>query len=685
MPRRGRGLLALVAMAVCACRLPVLAQTPAEEPRSGEQRSAKTLEEVTVTATKLNITQRDMTQASEVVTAADIAAQAQTSVIEVLREQPGIQFEVAGPPGQFMYARLRGLSDSTLYVFDGIVMNTGGSGDVGYLLGQLDPSMVGSIQVLRGPRATTYGANTTAGVIDFTTLGADRPQASVSLEGGSLDWMKARVGIGDKIPLGEGVLRASLNGSFLRSNGMNEFEFSKNGTAVGRATYDTRGMELGGSFYLTDNRFQSTNLIESIPDAPAPYFSVQIPDPSNLDATKAGIVSLWVRERLTSRLSQKLTVGWAGQDLGVTDGAVANGGLLGTYLAPYNGWTDPNSYLTYDAGQPVPVYQTPYTYKIVNNNREADYNIRYRTGSISALLGATYLGQVYDQSADYAGFFSGGHESQAVRSVYADASIGWLANRLHTELGARFDSYTEWKSKVTYSLGATYQLTRALAFYANYGTSFTQPTLGQLYDPLYGNKGVTPENASTMEAGLRGRELDGALTESLTYWHSYVNNVITFDYGIYNPRIIDGSPYGEYANTEAERTQGVEFETAWRITPHWRLTGNYTRTDAYLENGGLWGLMIQNARNMGNLGLTYSRSGFDLGANLFATDHRLRWAGDFWAPGYARLDLFGRYHVTRRLDLYGRVQNALDRRIIEVLGYRNPGVYFVAGADYTFK
>ncbi len=203
--------------------------------------------------------------------------------------------------------------------------------------------------------------------------------------------------------------------------------------------------------------------------------------------------------------------------------------------------------------------------------------------------------------------------------------------------------------------------------------------------PFYGNRRLTPENASTIEAGLRGHELDGAVTESPTYWHSYVANVITFDYSICNPRIVNGTPYGQYANTEAERSQGVEFEMACRIASHWLLTGNYTHTDAYLDNAGVWELMIENARNMGNLGLTYTTSRFDVGANLFATDRRLRWAGDFRVPGYARLDFFGRYHVTGRLALFGRVQNALDRRIVEVLGYRTPGVYFIAGANYKFN
>jgi outer membrane receptor protein involved in Fe transport len=129
----------------------------------------------------------------------------------------------------------------------------------------------------------------------------------------------------------------------------------------------------------------------------------------------------------------------------------------------------------------------------------------------------------------------------------------------------------------------------------------------------------------------------------------------------------------------------VEFETAYQITPQLTLNGNYTRTDAYFVNAGVWTYQIENARNMGNLGLTWTEPQFNLGTNLFITDHRRDPTGDFWAPGYARLDFFGRYHVTGDFDLYARVQNALDHHIVELIGYKNPGVYCIAGASYKFK
>ena len=643
--------------------------------------SPTTLEQVTVTASKLQLNLGEMTQPASVITQADIQSQVQVDMNDVMRRQPGIQVQQGDVPGQFVYLRLRGFSDSTLYVFDGITMNQGGTGDIGYLLGQLDPSMVQRIEILRGPRATLYGANTTSGVIDFTTLTGDHPETDISAEAGSIDYKKIRLGTQNALAVGDGVWSYSLNASYLESAGMIEYEYVKNGTVVGRTSYKTDNFEFGVSFYGTNNRFQNADLIESIPGATqSNYFAVQIPDPSDVDQTKAGIASVWAEQRLSTAWSQKLTIGVASQDFSITNGDYANGGLIGYYTAPYSGWTDPNTYNVYNAGQTVPVYQTSQgTYRTVNDNKEADYNLRYRTDTVSAVLGATYIDQTYDEDGIYGSL----NESQNTKSVYGDASIGWFGNRLHTELGARLDSYSEWRNKTTYSIGAVYDVLPGFSLYANYGTSFTQPTLDQLYNPTYGSKSLTPQNGSTIEGGFRGQQLQGQLSESLTWWHSYVDNVIIYDYSIYNP-LVPGD-YGRYANVEAERSQGLEAEIAYQVTPHLTVSGNYTYTDAQVTNAeGVWNPQILNARNVGNLGLQYQVGGFDVGTNLFMTSRRLRWAGDVWAPGYARLDLYGRYHVTRRFDLYARVQNALDHEIVEILGYKNPGVYVVGGASYGF-
>jgi len=295
------------------------------------------------------------------------------------------------------------------------------------------------------------------------------------------------------------------------------------------------------------------------------------------------------------------------------------------------------------------------------------------------VLGASYLGQVYDEG----GAFGSAGEDQSTSSLYGDALIAALDQRMHLEFGARLDHYSAWANKATYSAGVDYGLSEAVDLYGNYATSFTQPTLDELYNPIYGNKELTPENASTIEGGVRTRQLQQRLTAALTYWHSYISNVITYDFSIFNPRNV--GDYGEYANSEAARSQGVELELAYQLAGGFALNANYTRTDSYqTDTARAWHYRVLNARNMGNVGLSYKGQRFDVGTNLYLTDHRLRWAGDVFAPGYIRLDLYGRYHVTARLDGYLRVQNALDAHIVEVLGFHNPGVYVIGGAGYRF-
>jgi outer membrane cobalamin receptor len=645
-----------------------------------------TLAPVIVTASKLDVPQSELPQASSIVTADTILEQSQTSVTDTLRQEPGIQFQVGGGPGQALNTRLRGFADTTLYVLDGITINEGGTGDIGYLLGQLDPTMFDRVEVLRGPRATLYGADSTSGVIAFTTLTGQSSGSSVSVEAGSLDWKKLRAGTADHLPLGEGTWSYSVNGSWTDSGGANRWEFYRNGALVASTAYRRGSIAVGGSVYATDNEFQNADLIESSSGATAAnYFAVQIPDPSDIDITRAGVVSLWFEQQLGPHLSQKLTIGGSGQDFSIVNGDTANGGLIGYYSAPYNGWTDPNSGSDYAAGQSVPVYQFASSYRTISHSSQADYNLRYRSDWLSALLGATWLGQNYDENADA----GGNDESQDIRSIYADAALALAKQRLHLEGGVRLDSYTAWADKTTWSLGAVYDLVRGAPFglsvYANYGTSFTQPTLDQLYNPVYGNHGLTPESADTVEAGLRANQWDQRINETVTLWHSYVHNVIAFDYAIADPSDTFYGGYGEYANLEAERSQGIELSAAAKISAHLSATANYTRTDAYVNDGAdSWAFMIENARNMGNLGLTYAVNAFDVGANLFLTDHRLRYAGDVWAPGYARLDLYGRYHLGAQLTAYARVQNALDHPIVQILGYREVGVYVTGGLRYQF-
>lgn len=638
------------------------------------------VDELVVTATKRPATIGELTQPATIVTNAEILNEAHTSLTDVLRQQPGIQFEQAGGPGQLLYPRLRGFSDSILYTFDGMTLNGGGTGGLNYLLGQVDPTMIGRIEVLRGPHATLYGANSTAGVIALTSKVATDAETNASAEYGSLDWKKGHIGTENLFHIGEGVLNYSLDGSRIDSGGVNKYEASHNSSITGRLAYDIRGFQFGVSSYVTQNSFNAAQLLESSPPATRQnYFAVQIPDANNWDKTDLYIGTVWAQQKITDQLTQKLMAGFADQRFHIQN----PGNFLGTYSAPYDGWVDPNTFDTYSKGQSVPVTAFALDYSTMERDREVDYNLRYDNGRVSGVAGATYLGQTYATGG------SGGGSSASEHDVsgYGNVGVSFLGNKLHTEVGGRIDNYSAWGSQGTYSVGANYEAIKGLNLYINYGTSFTAPTLGQLYDPIYGSSHLTPATAGTWEGGLRWTALDSRLTGSVTVWDSYVRNVIVYDGTVPNPKAFGG--FGAYANGSAEKSRGVEVEAAYKIAPEVILNANYTLTDAQVSGGGYtgaggWAPMPESAHDIGNVGITYEPQKFTVNANLFITSPRLRYAGDVAAPAYARLDLSGRYHLTHQIDLYARVQNALNQNIVEQLGYRNPKIYAIGGIAVRF-
>jgi vitamin B12 transporter len=115
---------------------------------------AQQLDEVVVTATKIERPARYITDSVTVVTEEEIERQSFTDTTEILRQTAGVQFKQAGGPGQFNYPKLRGFgSGNFLVVVDGVKVNDGLDPGVGNVLGQIDPALIERIEVLRGPLA----------------------------------------------------------------------------------------------------------------------------------------------------------------------------------------------------------------------------------------------------------------------------------------------------------------------------------------------------------------------------------------------------------------------------------------------------------------------------------------------------------------------------------------------------
>lgn len=268
-------------------------------------------------------------------------------------------------------------------------------------------------------------------------------------------------------------------------------------------------------------------------------------------------------------------------------------------------------------------------------------------------------------------------------SYYANGNLHLFDKRLVVSLGLRTDDYDSWGTETTGNIGLAWHVTENTTLYGNAGTSFKPATMSQLFNPTYGDSSLSPESGETFEAGIRHNGMDDRLFVEATYWLTQIDDVIFYDYSVPNPRAFNG--FGQYNNGEEAETSGVELKFAYDLTETLQLDGNYTYTDSHKKPvEGDWGRSVQIARNKGNLGLNYRLENLTLGVNAYYSGPRLRWNRDVETKEYVRVDLSGRYAYSANLSFSLRVENLFDEDIIEELGYKEPGLYGVAGVSYSF-
>ena len=640
------------------------------------------LDEMVVTATKMDRRAENLTDSVTVITEEEIEQKNFTDFTEILRYTPGVEFKQAGGPGQFNYPKLRGFGGGHfLTVIDGMKINEPLSGDVGHFLGQLDPHIVGRVEVLRGPQSALYGSNTTSGVFAVTTK-EPLPGIHFSLGGeyGSLDWKKGFASArGSRDGFGY-----SFNAAYTDSEGVHDHETYENFTPHAKLTYATDVFSIEGSFFYMNATFNFAELNESYAaDSPeTPWWAFQTPDPNNENEYDHYLGTVNLRHQINRNLRHKAVVGWHRKDSTLLD---KNDGLLGYEPAPVDNFTlDYVNY--YNKGEIVPVFDdgSPEPANFRNENLMFDYNFII-DGPLenivdnSLLLGYEYL----TMKGEKWGKFGDASDEAYNHSFYINDQMLLLEEALVLSAGLRYDEHETYGGETTGKIGAAYTFRPwASTFFTNFGTSFRAPTFSNLYDPKYGNPDVRPEEGWTGEGGLRQDLFDRRVYAELVYWYSKLEDVIVYDSQYPRQPGVEGT--GAYTNRDEAETEGVEFTIYWFITDPLTLSGNYTYTESWSEKDSERFRTVQIGRNKFNLDLTYAQDRYTLNLHTYYTDPRLRWKGDVEMDSYFRVDVSGRYRVRDGLALYGRVENLFDDKTEEALGFESPGIYAIAGMEWNF-
>lgn len=636
------------------------------------------LPELVIEATKLEKTPFTMTQSASVIDEEEITRAGYTDLSEALRSLAGIEFKQVGGPGQYNYLRMRGFgAGHVLVVVDGVTLNQAGSGDIGNLLSQIDPSAISRIEVLRGPQTVLYGANATAGVISITTKRGSEPRLSVAAEAGSLGWRKLKGNWQHIAEFGDGQLSSSLYLSRTDSDGVHRHEEFDDEELQFSLDYRSALFDAGISAWHADNRFSFAELNEVTRAGYPSYWASQTPDPNAWNDTRTRIARAYLEHRLSDTLSHRLEAGWSESRRKTLD---RDDGLLGYVTAPWDGFTlDWMSF--HDQGDAVPVFDRGMAqaahYK--DESTQFDYSLRYAAGGLKALAGVEW----YESSARQWGEYGELDGDADRKSFYLNGEYALGESGLTLAGGLRHDDYDVWGDKTTGSIGASYQL-GSVTLFANHGTSYRAPTLQQLFNPNYGSTSLKPESGRSTEIGLRQQVPDTGFSWEAAAWHARVKDVVIYDSSIANPRNPWGG-FGEYANADEQRTRGLELSFAWAVDSAWTLKGNYTYTDSHTKAAGAgYAPTVLIARHKANFGAFYAKGPLSAGVNAYYTDARLDWTRRDWVDDYVRIDVSARYAVSRDATLYARVENLLDDEASEGLGYEQPGVYGIVGIEYRF-
>jgi len=585
---------------------------------------------VVVTATRIDEKVSEQASSVSVVTREEIEQRGAAPVGDVLQGLPGVDVQRKGSSGNMENIKIRGgKSTQTLVMIDGFPVNSPGTSE--FDIGSLTSDLFEQVEVVRGPQSALYGSYASGGVVNFIPRkGTVGTRYGVGLSGGSFE---------------------TVNGNGFASAG-------------GRR----------GSFHLAGNVGRSNG---------------NLPNDGSELASFLGTGDLKVGDRqsvhlllLSTDSNKGIPIDWSGRDTNYLEtrrGTLAGARWEAKISDAFEASVSAGGYAEFLHENDPPDDPADYgsDYMIKSRKSLASVQGRYAPGKIST----TIAGAEFEKDRIEDTFTP--PSTTNTRSLYLQEELrpykGFgisAGGRLDmnsvggTEFNPKVAAYRELQSVPVKIRGAV-------------GRGFRPPTATEKFDPWVGNSDLSPEVSVSYEAGADLVISKGRGSLSSTWFFSDHQGLIQFQ--------PDSSGFsGKMQNVDAI-SRGVEMNGAWQLTETVGFAGAYTYTATWDKTNRQRILGIPNQR--GSLSVLVTPSSLLQGR----VDWRVEGdqldapptGGDKRRPGYARVDLHGRYLWKTgsvdapRVALTGKVRNLLNRHYEERKGYPAPGINFLLGAELS--
>lgn len=518
------------------------------------------LDEVVVTATKTELTQKENPRSVEVITKEDIQNTGAISVRDALRTATNIDIVSVNHGGGENISIRGGDTDGVLILVNGrrvagenYFMSQGSNA---YALDRLNLSNVDHIEILRGPASAIYGSGAMSGVINIITKKSEKPEFSVGVATGTNEmsnYYHYDTGKNGKVSV-----NFDVNFSKLRNI---DSKAGKNLLHGPKQAYN-----LNLDYEMDENNnlnlmldYAKDNLETRMRD-----FSVSSSAPDDL------------KYPITSFTSERKTIALT------YDGKNSNSDYsLSASYSQLN--RDP-----YAA-------DTPGT----NEKKYKSWNIEARdtirtSDNNKLIFGGEYRG---DKASIYSGDNTVKNTDQYSLYLYDEYRVD---NKLLLTPAIRYDYHKSFGSHTSPNLGATYFISDKSRFKANYGTSYRAPSVDELYGAfthggiwggmaIVGNPDLKPEKSKGWEISYE-QEFGDTTSAKLTYFDNKKEDAISYKIETAPP-----SQMGKFYNIDSTSSKGVEFEIKHDFGKGFTLVGNYNWLDSVDDTTGE--RLNYNARN----------------------------------------------------------------------------------------
>jgi outer membrane cobalamin receptor len=625
-------------------------------------------ESVIVTATRSETTPEQAGVAASVLTAHDFDVRDNPTVADVLREIPGVQVTNYSRRGGLTQLFTRGAERTgTLVLVDGVPLNDPG-GELH--MEHITSTGIDRVEIVRGPESALFGAEAAAGVVQLFTKRGDpedkQPHLTASYERGNFGTDRWTAGIsggsGEKFDY-------ALSAEQLHTAGEFQNDFYRDTTGTANLGYRfSAATQLRGVFRMYDAHVGTPDQVGyGVLDTDGNEETRNVSTTVTLDDTRGAhyFQHFWFGyNHLSDRFNDSITESY---DIAA---------LLRDVPGP-----QPRTYFVTLLKPPFPTQAPPglrlvtttdtlYAFPSLNlTQREtAGYQGTYtQSGGGALVFGYEYQHQAgtisdLDVSREHSGFF-----------INEQKTIGkriFVSGGFRVEHSSAFGTQFVPRGSASFLLFGEHGGLSSTYLRFSAGRGITDPSLLENFaqSPFFhGNPGLKPETTKSYEVGIVQEWFGRRLHTEVSAFRSSFTNLIAF-------------LNSTWENVQASWARGVEASAGLRLPANVRFDATYMRLYTRIVSStsptssitGIGDELVHRPRNSGALTVSWTPRRWSVIVGARFVGERQDADFTFGAnrnPGFENVYLSGSYEWTKHVSPVVRIDNLLDERYEEVLGY----------------